>query len=141
MEYRKFINKFVVRIDKGEEILTKIKELCKKENIKLGQITGLGATNDVTIGLFDTEKKEYFSQTLKKEFEISSLIGNISTMNDEVYLHLHINLSDINGNTFGGHLSKCVISATCEIIIDSIAGEVKRELNKEIGLNLYKFYK
>ena len=30
MEYRKFNNSYVVRINKGEEIVEKLKELCKK---------------------------------------------------------------------------------------------------------------
>jgi hypothetical protein len=36
-------------------------------------------------------------------------------------------------------LSKAVISATGEFIIEEIAGEVGREFDKEVGLNLYKF--
>lgn len=35
MEYKKFNNTVVARIDKGEEILEKIKEIASKENIKL----------------------------------------------------------------------------------------------------------
>ena len=34
MEYRRFGNKIIARIDKGEEILTTIKEISLKENIK-----------------------------------------------------------------------------------------------------------
>ena len=47
MEYRKFNNTIVARIDKGEEILEKIKEIALKENIKLANINALGATNDL----------------------------------------------------------------------------------------------
>ncbi len=36
MEFQKFGNNYVVRIDKGEEVLQKLKEVCEKENIKLG---------------------------------------------------------------------------------------------------------
>ena len=35
MEYRKFGKTIVARIDKGEEILEKVKELALKENITL----------------------------------------------------------------------------------------------------------
>ena len=32
-----------------------------------------------------------------------------------------------------------VISATCELVIDVIDGEVGRKFSDEIGLNLYEF--
>ena len=44
MEYRRFDNTIIVRIDKGEEILEKIKEVSLKENIKLASVSALGAT-------------------------------------------------------------------------------------------------
>ena len=34
MEYRKFGNTIIARIDKGEEILEQVKEIALKENIK-----------------------------------------------------------------------------------------------------------
>ena len=36
MEYKRFDKDIVVRIDNGEEILEKIKEVAIKENIKFG---------------------------------------------------------------------------------------------------------
>ena len=52
--------------------------------------------------------------------EITSLVGNVSQMDGEVYLHIHVNIADENNNVFGGHLTSAVISATGEIIIDII---------------------
>lgn len=139
MEYRKFNNSYVVRINKGEEIIEKLKELCEKEDIKVAEITGLGATNLVEIGLFNVNTKEYKTTTFEGMFEITSLIGNATRKDGEVYLHLHINFSDETGNTKGGHLVRCNISATSEIIVNKIEGNVDRKLSDEIGLNLMKF--
>lgn len=139
MEYRRFDKHYVVRIDKGEEFITKITELCKLENIKLGSISALGATDKVVIGLYDTEEKFYHKTELTGSMEITSLIGNISTKNDEVYLHCHINVCDKNMKVFGGHLNECHISATCEVIITKIEGNVDRLEDSTIGLNLYSF--
>ncbi len=44
--------------------------------------------------------------------EITSLVGNISQMNGEVYLHIHINLANEENKVFGGHLTSAIISAT-----------------------------
>ena len=136
MKFKKFKNKWIVRIDKGEEVIQTIKKVCEDNKIKLGSISGIGAADRVTIGLFNTKNKQYQSQELIGDYEITNLSGNISTMNGEIYLHLHIGLSDSKYNAYGGHLTSAVISGTGEIIIEEIEGEIEREFNKEVGLNL-----
>ena len=136
MKLKKFGNKWVVRIDKGEEIVETLKQLCKKNKIKLGSVSGVGGIERVTVGSFKAKTKEYFSQELIGDYEITNLIGNISTMKGKIYLHLHITISDSNNNAFGGHLNSAIISTTGEIIIEEIEGEIEREFNEEVKLNL-----
>ena len=139
MEYRRFNNTIVARIDKGEEILEQIKEIALKENIKLANINALGATNDFTVGVFKTGEKKYYSNSFKGDFEIVSLTGSINTMNNEFYSHLHMSIGNEDGQVFGGHLNKAIVSATCEMFIYVIDGDVDRYFDEEIGLNLFKF--
>lgn len=139
MEYRKFNNTIIARIDKGEEILDKIKEISIKENIKLANVNALGATNDFTVGVFKTAEKKYYSNTFKGDFEIVSLAGTINTMNGDFYTHIHMSAGDSDGKFFGGHLNRAIVSATCEMVIHIIEGTVDRRLDEEIGLNLFRF--
>ena len=139
MEYRRFENTIVMRIDKGEEILEKVKEVAMRENIKLASISALGATNDFTVGVFKTEEKKYYSNNFNGDFEIVSFTCTINTMNGEFYSHLHMSAGDSEGKVFGGHLNRAVISATCEMVINIIEGRVDRIFNEEIGLNLFTF--
>lgn len=139
MEYRKFDNTIIARIDKGEEILEKVKEIALKENIKLASISALGAVNDFTVGVFKTDEKKYYSNSFQGYFEITSLTGTINTMNDEFYTHIHMSAGNEKGEVFGGHLNRAVISATCEMVITIIDGSVDRYFDEEIGLNLFKF--
>lgn len=139
MEYRKFNNTIIARIDKGEEILEKIKEIALKENIKLANINALGATNDFTVGVFKTKEKKYYSNNFSGDFEIVSLTGTINTMNGEFYSHLHFSAGNDKGEVFGGHLNRAIVSATCEMVINIIDGVVDRYFDEEIGLNLFKF--
>ena len=139
MEYRKFQNKIIVRMDKGEEILEKVREVAEKEKIKLADISALGAVREFTVGVFDTEAKEYHANEFKGSFEIVSLTGTINTMNDEFYCHLHMSAGNEKGQVFGGHLNRAIISATCEMVITLIDGRVDRRFEKEVGLNLFQF--
>ena len=66
MEYRKFNNTIIARIDKGEEILDKIKEIALKENIKLANINALGATNNFTVGVFKVDEKNIILMNTKE---------------------------------------------------------------------------
>lgn len=139
MEYRKFDDTYVIRLNKGEEVIQSINELCNEENIDLAEITGLGASNFVEIGVFNVNTKEYNTKVFEGMFEITSLVGNATRKDGNVYLHIHINFGDEEGIVRGGHLVKSKISATSEIILRKINGKVGRKLSDEIGLNLLEF--
>ena len=139
MDYRKFNNYYVVRIDKGEEILEKIKEISLKENIKLANVNALGATNDFTVGVFKTAEKKYYANNFTGDHEIVSLTGTINTFNGEFYTHIHMSAGNDKGEVFGGHLNRAIVSATCEMVIEEIEGKVDRKFDENIGLNLFEF--
>ncbi|MBQ1827529.1 MAG: DNA-binding protein [Erysipelotrichaceae bacterium] len=137
MKYRRFENTIVVRIDRGEEILEKMKEVAVKENVKLANVNALGATDDFTVGVYNVDEKKYYSNSFKGAFEIVSFSGSINSMNSEYYAHIHMSAADDKGRTFGGHLNRAVVSATCEMFIEVIDGEVDRFHDEETGLNLF----
>lgn len=140
MDYRKIDEKhIVIRIDKEEEVLKNIAGLCEALDIKCASVVGLGAAKYVQIGLYDTEEKKYNSIELSGPMEITSLVGNVSRKDGEVYLHFHINVCDKEMNVKGGHLNSCIIGATCELVLTIIDGEVNRKFDEELGLNLFDF--
>lgn len=139
MEYRRFGNKIIARIDKGEEILTTIKKISLKENIKLASVQALGATDEFTVGVYKVDEKKYYANEFKGYFEIVSLTGTINTMDGEFYTHIHMSAGNDKGEVFGGHLNKAIVSATCEMVIDIIDGNVDRKYDEETGLNVFRF--
>ena len=139
MEYKRFGNKIIVRIDKDEEILEQVKKLALKENIRLAAVQALGATNSFTVGVYNVAEKQYYANSFSGSFEIVSLTGTINTMNGEFYTHLHMSAGDEKGQVFGGHLNRAVVSAVCEMVITVIDGVVDRRFSEEIGLNLFRF--
>ena len=139
MDYRKIGDTFVVRIDKGEEIVSKVLELARRENIALASIEALGAVDRFTAGVLDVEEKKFRGNTFTGCFEIVSLTGTLTTMDGQPYCHLHMSAGDSQGHVFGGHLNEAVISATCELVISCLPGRTDRVFSDEVGLNLIAF--
>lgn len=139
MEYKRFNDTLVIRLDPKEEICEQIIAVAEKEEIMLAEIQGLGALNELTTGVFNTVTKEYHANQFQGAFEIVSLTGTITRQDGKVYLHAHLSAGDEKGNVFGGHLNRAVVSATAEIVIRIIDGAVGRKFNEGIGLNLFDF--
>lgn len=139
MEYRRFGDTIVVRMDVGEEILAQVKAVAEKENIKFATVDALGAAKDFTIGVYNVPEQKYYSTQHQGAFEIVSLHGSIDTMDGEFYTHIHASFADNEGHFYGGHLNAAIIGATCEMFIREIDGKIDRKKDPEIGLNVFKF--
>ena len=140
MEYRKLAQGYILRLDPGEEIVASLTKLVSDEQIQLGSVSALGAANDVTIGIFNTGEKQYYSRRYQGDFEISALVGNVTRKDGEPYLHLHITIGNpVTGEVHAGHLSSCVISATLELFLQVWDGQVGRKFSDSVGLNLLEF--
>ena len=139
MKFRRFGKKYFVRIDRGEEIMSSLKNFCEKEKITLAEVKALGAVDDFNVGLFDVETKEYHKNRFQFPAEIVSLWGTVTTKDGEFYSHIHMSAGDEDGHVFGGHLNNATVSATCEMIVEVSEGTVERKFNDEVGLNLFEF--
>ena len=139
MEYRRFGDTLIVRMDKGEEIVEQLTKLASDEHIALAEVSALGAVGDITVGVFYTGEKEYHSNRFQGDLEIVSLTGTVTAMEGKPYLHLHLSAGDKEGHVYGGHLNRAVISATCEMVVRCLDGAVGRKFSEEIGLNLLDF--
>ena len=139
MEYKRFNNKIVARIDKGEEILTQLLSIAEKEKIKLAAVSAIGATDNFTVGVFKTFEKQYVSHDFTGDYEILSLAGIVTSMNGKPYVHAHMTAAGEGAAVVGGHLNRAIVSVTCEAVINIIEGTVDRQYNDELGINLLKF--
>lgn len=138
MEYIRKENEIVVRLDKGEEVISSLLTLAEKENILTASITGLGASNKFMVGVLDLNLKEFKGKTYEGVYEITNLVGNLTTKEDKPYLHLHATFASLD-TVVGGHLTSAYISATAEIFIHVIDLNVDRKFDSNMGLNLFDF--
>ena len=140
MEYRRFDQGFILRLDPGEEVVGSLTQLVEREQVQLGAVSALGAANDVTIGIFNTVEKRYDSRRYRGDFEISALVGNVTRKDGAPYLHLHITIGNpVTGEVHAGHLSSATVSATLELFLQVWDGRVGRKFSDVVGLNLLEF--
>ena len=139
METKRTENFLVIRLDPQEELIESLLTACQEQNISCAQVSAIGAARKITCGVFDPKTKEYHSKKFKGVYEITSISGTITTMNGGLYPHLHITFADDEYKVRGGHLNKCVISATAEIILTLLDTGIDRKSSSEIGLNLFDF--
>ncbi len=139
MKYVKFGDTYVIRMDRGEEILAQLEALCVKENIALASVSALGAVDQAMVSVYDFPQKKFCRKEFNEPMEISNLCGSVSRKDGQVYLHLHVTLCDTNCIAHGGHANALRVSATTEMFLRVIPDTVERQFDPEIGLNLYQF--
>ncbi len=139
MRYRKYGDTYLVRIDRGEEIVEQVKALARTEGIRLASVQALGAVSEFTVGVFNVDERKYRSNSFRGVYEIASLTGTIDTLEGEVYTHLHLCAAGEQGQAFGGHLDRAVVSAVCEMVVRVLPGTADRSFDEALGLNLFRF--
>lgn len=104
----------VKRLQYGDDLKKEIEKLCYDNSITSAIVlSSVGCVYKATIRLADgLTIKEY-----NDNYEILSINGTISKDGS----HLHISFSDVNGDTFGGHLCyNTLVNTTCELVLASI---------------------
>lgn len=139
MNYVRKNDKIFLRIDKGEEIIETIKTVCAKEMISTASVSGIGATDNFEVGVFNLDAKKYDAYHFNTNHEINNVCGNVTSLDGKPYIHLHITCAGKNCKIVGGHLLKAVISITGELVIDVVDAKVTRKYNEELSINQITF--
>lgn len=137
--YKKIGNRFIVSLKNGTEIVKALQLFCKEMNIRSGIIAGIGSIDEIRLRFFNAKTKQYSSQQFQEQMEIANLMGNISTYNKDIYLHIHITLGRSDYSAIAGHLLSATISGTGEFLVEDFDADMMRYYNSELGVNYYDF--
>ena len=116
------------RIRPNQDLRSEIDRFAKEKNIKAGIVlTCVGNLTKAVLRMADAKK----IKTCKGPLEIVSLVGTLEIGNS----HLHISLSDVNGDVIGGHLKKgSIVGVTAEIVIGELEKKsFSRKFDKQTG--------
>ncbi|MCD8843718.1 PPC domain-containing DNA-binding protein [Staphylococcus gallinarum] len=136
MVYQEDNNTIVLVLEQGEDIVEAVTDIARDKNGKFGTVSGIGACSEVELNFYNLETKTYEKKLIQEPLELTSLLGNISHIDDQPFAHLHATFGTNKYETYSGHLSKATVSATAEIVITMTDLDINRKFNDKIGLNL-----
>ncbi len=127
---------YVLRIDKGEELIATLKKFSKEQKIRAAFFTAIGAAQTTELAYFDPRKKRYIPRIYREPMEIVSIMGNVALLKDEPVIHAHGVLGNLRMELCGGHINTMVISTIAEVYLERLRGRIRKAHSKEIGLNI-----
>ncbi|MDR1409138.1 MAG: DUF296 domain-containing protein [Oscillospiraceae bacterium] len=137
MQYKKIAESYVVRLEIGDDLIQSLLDLAATEDVHTAEISGLGASKSVTVGIFDPAAKSYRSVHSTEFLEAVSFTGNLTRQDGKPYLHIHALLANpVTGTFLAGHLNELLVGATAEIFVRTLPGDVNRRVCPDTGLNI-----
>jgi uncharacterized protein len=122
---------YAFRLKRGQDLREEIDLFVKNKNISAGAVlTCVGNLEKAILRMADDK----IVKTYEGTFEIVSLVGTVESGNS----HLHISISDAEGNVFGGHLKAgSIVGITAEVVIGELEGlTFKRKYEPETGFDV-----
>lgn len=135
---------YFTRFHPHDEIMEKLKELCKENNIERAVIlSGIGSVYDTAFidpksGVEIPVEREKHLNVVEEwgPFELQTLEGNIFPLHGEfgnmkhgdLVLHIHGTFGYKYGEITGGHLIRAKVFTTCEVFLAKVKGsKVKKK--------------
>ena len=137
MNFRIDNSQIFMTLAKGDYINKTFEDFSAKNGVGCAWLNGIGAIADPEIGYYSLNTKSYHRKVFSGDYELTSLIGNITIKEGKYFSHTHITFSDTNYNVLGGHLFDAKITAAGEFIMLPGKKNIIRQMNPEIGLSLW----
>jgi uncharacterized protein len=125
-----------IRLDPGEEVLTRLTEFVQESNLSGGTISGIGAVKNATLGFYDLHRREYLRRDFPDEMELVSFTANVTWVEDKPFIHAHATLSGSDFLARSGHLFSAEIAVTGEFFFSPSDHKLRRVLDERTGLKL-----
>ncbi len=143
MDYRRMNDVCYVRIDKGEEIISELLQVCRRENIQSAVFTGIGGCSHAELQTFIPEAGDFEPEILEGMLELINITGNIVTNQGRLSHHTHAIFSYKVGTELkmtAGHMKALTVLYTAEIELRPvIGGVIKTQHDPETGTGFWSF--
>jgi len=123
----------------GARIPDDILKIARKERIATGRVEAIGGVNRLKLAYYNSREKKYEEHEYSGSFEVTSLLGNITTKDGNPFLHAHGTFGRRDMGVVGGHVMTATVSPILEVIITPTKNRALRRFDETMGLNvIYK---
>ena len=129
---------FVLVFETGDQVAAGLTEFAKAEKLGAAHFTAIGAFQELTLGYFDWESKQYQKIPLREQVEVLSLAGNLALADGAPKLHAHVVVGKRDGTAHGGHLIEAIVRPTLEVVLIESPKHLERRHDPQSGLALIK---
>jgi predicted DNA-binding protein with PD1-like motif len=126
---------FVLRLERGEEIVETLNAFAAAEDVRAGLVSGVGAAEQIELGFLVLGKRAYVRRLFAGEHEIAPLAGNFSELDGAPFLHAHVTIAGDDFAAYAGHLFRGVVTATLEVQVVTDPGVTLRVRRPDLGFN------
>lgn len=130
--------KYLLRFDRGEELIAGLAAFAAQERIPGAAFTALGAAEKVVLSFYNGRSRRFEEHLIKERLEIASFSGAVAWKDGEPLTHAHGVFSDAQMRVVAGHVMKCVIAQTGEVALSAFSKKVERQFDETTGLNLLR---
>jgi predicted DNA-binding protein with PD1-like motif len=124
----------IIRFSDGEDLLAGMKKALRQENVESGVILGgVGMVKQAALSFYKGQG-QYETAPVGEEAELCSINGNISTMGEELVVHVHAVVGKKGGAALAGHFSSGKVNMTAEVAVLAVPQRLTRKLDPETGL-------
>jgi hypothetical protein len=138
MRWRSVQGGWAVVLESGDEVLESLRRFAREADVRAGFFLGLGAVNALQLAYWDAARHEYLRQEFDGDHEIGSLVGNLTQLEGQPFVHAHAVVGGPDYVAHTGHLVTARCAATMELFVHDFGGAVHRGMDPAVGLNLWK---
>jgi predicted DNA-binding protein with PD1-like motif len=95
---------YVLQVDKGQEVMERLRELVKLSPVRQGSMTLIGAVHECTVSVM--RKDDAQSDLLRSYDQPFELTGTGEVVNGEVHVHVTLGGEDV---VVAGHLHRAMV--------------------------------
>ncbi len=127
---------YALVFERGDEALRGLERFAVEHGISAAQFTGIGAFEDVTLGYFDWQSKDYERIPIGEQVEVLTLAGDVALSTGGPAVHAHVIVGKRDGSAHGGHLLEAHVRPTLEVILTEAPRHLHKRLDSASGLAL-----
>jgi len=128
----------ILKPEYGSDLLKELQNYVRTNGINLAWLSGVGAVSRANIRYYEQPEQKWIDLALEQNLEVAGMWGNVSLLNGEPIVHVHIVLADSEGHCYGGHLADGTLVFNLEIMLTTLTGpNVIRKMDPQTGLTLW----